>query len=261
MRRTAPAFAAMALALGLTTPLIAQEDAEPGYVEVSQLELAPADVDGFLDMVKTVRDAAVETSLDARFAWDVYRRDNRIYFVSWHQSMVDFEDPEAFVRAFQGTSVANRVMAAFERTNSMHFQDGLSEVSRARPDMSYMPASPAMMEGEQGGVYVLRQWPAGDDQAYEESVKDFMGMLTEMGGPYPVFVSQNMIGKGGYIIAVPFDNLANFYGANSLQTGLAASGMASRWAEHEAAHQKLLSDVESFEVMYLPEHSYRPPGM
>jgi len=260
MRKWTPAFAAAVLALGIAAPALGQEDG-PQYMEVSALRFTPADAEGFLEIVKTVRDAAVEAELDPRFAWDAYRRDNIVYFVTWHESLVDFEDPEAFVRAFQGTSVEDRVMAAFERSTAFHVRQGSSEISRARPDLSYMPETPAMAEGEHGGVFVLRQWPMGDMAAYEESIKDFMGMLTEMSGPYPVLLSQNLIGRGGYVIAVPFDDLGSFYGPSSLTAGLEASGMTARWREHEAAHRQLVSDVESFHVMYLPEHSYRPAGM
>lgn len=260
MRRWNAAVAVIALSFGVAAPSLAQE--APPFSEVSRLELAPADVDPFLEAVKTVRDAAMEASLDARFAWDVYRWDNTIYFVTWHESLVNFEDPEAFVRAFQGTAVADRVMAAFESTMDLHVREGINEVFRGRPDMSYVPASPAVAEGEHAGVLVIRQWPAGGDPAvYEESAKGFMGMLTEMGGPYPVFVSQNLIGRGGYVIAVPFDAMSSLYGENSLEEGLAASGMGARWGDHATAHQELLADVESFHVMYLPEHSYRPGGM
>lgn len=260
MRTWTPAVAATVLALGITAPASGQEDV-PSYVEVSQIEFAPADADGFLEMVKTVRDAAVEAELDARFAWDVYRWDNTVYFVTWHESLVNFEDPEAFVRAFQATSVADRVMAAFERSMAFQPRSGRNEVSRSRPDLSYMPASPAMAEGEHAGVYVIRQWPAGDPSAYEESVKDFMGMLTEMGAPYPVFISQNVIGRGGFTLAIPFDDMSSFYGENSLEQGLEETGMAPRWMEHQAEHRQLISDSESLHVMYLPEHSYRPAGM
>lgn len=260
MRRWTPALAVAVLAIGSATPVLAQDEG-PTYTEVTSLDFAPADIDAFLDAVKTVRDAAVEVGLDASFAWDMYRWDNTLFFLTWHDSMVDFEDPEAFARAFQGTPAESRVMAAFQATTGLHINEGMNEVSLARPDLSYMPAEPAVERGQQGGVYVMRQWPNGDAEAYGESIKDFMGMLTEMGAPYPVFVSQNVIGRGGFMIAVPFDNLSNFYGANSLEEGLTASGMGARWGEHEREHRQLISDTESRIVMYLPDHSYRPEGM
>lgn len=260
MRRFSTTASMVLIAVGVAAPIAAQE--APPFSEVSRIEFAPADVDAFLEAVKTVRDAAVEAELDARFAWDLYSWDNTLYFVTWHESLVNFEDPEAFMRAFQGTAVADRVMAAFESTTSLHVRSGINEVFRARPDMSYVPDSPAMADGEHQGVLVIRQWPGGGDPgAYEESAKGFIGMLTEMGGPYPVYVSQNVIGRGGYVLAVPFDAMSSLYGENSLEEGLAASGMGARWAEHQASHRALLADTESFHVMYMPEHSYRPGSM
>lgn len=260
MRRSTSALAAAAFALGLATPVFAQDEA-PVFIEVSQVELAPADTEAFLEAVKTVRDAAVEIGLDGTFAWDAYRWDNSIWFVSWHESMSVFENPEAFARAFAGTPVESRVMAAFESTYDLDFRSGESAVSRGRPDLGFMPAEPAFAPGEHGGVYVLRQWPSGNPEAYEESIKGFMGMLTEMGGVYPVYVSQNVIGDGGYTIAVPFDDLSSFYGENSLQARLEGSPVGPRWQEHGQAHAELMSRTQSFHLMYLPEHSYTPGGM
>lgn len=260
MRTRFSAPAAILLVLALAAPAHGQD--APAYSEVSQVELAPADASAFLEAVKTVRDAATEVNLDARFAWDAYRWDNTIYFVTWHESLANLEDPEAFVRAFQGTEVADRVMAAFQSTGPLDVEGGMSEVNRARPDLGYVPESPAVQHGQHEGVLVIRQWPAGGDPApYEESVKGFMSMLSEMDAPYPVFVSQNMVGRGGFVIAVPFESMSSFYGENSLPRGLAEAGMGDRWSEHEAAHRKLISNAESFHVWYLPEHSYRPDDM
>lgn len=260
MRRCSSLFAAAVFALGVAAPVFAQEEG-PTFIEVSQVELAPADADAFLEAVKTVRDAAVEIGLDPDFAWDVYRWDNTIYFVSWHESMSVFEDPEAFARAFAGTPVESRVMAAFESANSLDFRSGSNAVSRGRPDLGFVPAESAVTPGEHGGVYVLQQWPAGNPQAYEESIRGFMGMLAEMGGIYPVYVSQNVIGDGGYAIVVPFDDLSSFYGENSLQARLENSPIGPRWQEHGQSHAELLNRSQSFHLLYMPEHSYTPEGM
>ncbi len=257
MRKLLSLAALSALLLAFATPVIAQEGSM--FVQVSSVELAPADADMFLEQVKVVRDAAIETNLDPKYRWDVYRWDNTLYFVSWHETLANLDDPQAFMQEFQGTSAADRVMAAFNKANALHSVSSSSSISMSRPDLSYMPAASAVQPGQHGGIYVIEQWPKGDQyQAFEASVKKIMGMLGEMGGVYPVFTSMDVVGDGGVTFAIPFDNMSNFYGANSLERRLEATGKSAAWGELTRAHQKMLNRTHSQFGMYLPEHSYRP---
>jgi len=257
-RRLFPISAAV-LGLALAAPAVAQQ--APPYLVTSRVEFAPEDAEAFARQVAIVRDAAAEIHLDARFAWNVYRWDNTFYFVSQEETLANLEDPEAMGRAFQGTPVQDRVFGAFEKAGALQALSGSSSVWRPRPELGYVPANPAMAQGQQGGAYVIQQWPKGtSEQAFDESAKGLMAMLGEMDGPYPVIVLQNVVGDGGMEFVVLFDDLANFYGANSLEAGLRSSGMGDRWAQAEAAHRKLLSRTESRLLMYVPQLSYQPAG-
>ena len=257
MRKFLALMAAGGIALGLGVPVEAQDG--PMYTTVSAIEVAPGHVEDFAAQVRAVAEAAEAAGLGEEFRWDVYAWDNTFYFLNWAESLSVLEDQDRMMREFQGTEQMDEVMAAFEAVGDLDWRGGNTTVARGRPELSYMPANPAMAEGEHGGVYVLEQWPLPSaGPAFEESVKDIMGMLAEMGGPYPVFVSQDVIGDGNYTFAVPFDDLASFYGENSLEAGLQASGMAEAWGAHVAEHQQLLADVESWHVMYRPDLSFRP---
>lgn len=259
MRKFAGWFFVGGLALAVGAPVAAQE--APPFVSVGVVELAPGDAEEFAAQVKIVRDAAVAANLDARFAWDLYRWDNTFWFVSWPESLARLENPEAMFAAFAETDQAETAMAAFQRVAALEWLSDEQSISRTRPDLSYLPAQPAMAEGEQGGVYIIEQWPRMEtSEAFEESVKDLMGMLTEMGAPYPVYVAQDLIGDAGVVFAVAFDDLASFYGESSLEAALAEAGMTEAWMAHAEAHQDLIRRAKSQILMYMPEHSYTPAG-
>ncbi len=226
---------------------------------VATLEFAPADIDPFLEQVRIVRGAASDVGLDERFRWDAYRWDNTVYFVSWHESLVDLEDQNAMIAAFQGTDAFEVVMGAFEKANALQAIANDTEILMQRPDLSYMPAEPAVELGAHGGLYLVEQWPIAARRGdFEESVKNLLGMLAEMKGGYPVIVSQTVAGDGSVNFAVVFDDLSTFYGEGSLERGLADAGMAEAWATHATAHQQLIARSRSQFAMYLPGYSYRP---
>ncbi len=265
MRKLITTAAASCLALAFALPAWAQEtsmqayaEAAPRFIEVNQLDIAPADADAFLALVKQVKDAAVAVGLDPKFRWDTYRWDNTIYFVSWHESMGDFDNPEAFAQAFAGTAQEATVQQAMTKSQSMNIV-GKTEVAMYQWDWSYLPENPAFQPGQHGGIYVIDNWIApGKLEAWAENTKGVMEMLAQMDGPYPVIATQTMMGDGRVSFVIPFDNMSNFYGANSLQEGLAASGMQEQWGAHMQKRSPLLSKTKSQFAWYLPEHSYRP---
>lgn len=265
MRKLITTAAASCLALAFAVPAWAQEtsmqayaESAPRFIEVNQLDIAPADAEAFLALVKQVKDASVAAGLDPKFRWDTYRWDNTIYFVSWHESMAEFDDPGAFARAFEGTEQQADVQQAMAQSQGMDITSTI-EVAMYQWDWSYMPENPAMQVGQHGGIYVIDNWIVpGEQEAWAENTKGVMAMLAQMDGPYPVIATQTMMGDNRVSFVVPFDNLSNFYGANSLQQGLADSGMAEEWGAHMEKRSKLLAKTKSQFAWYLPEHSYRP---
>ncbi|MGH7540473.1 MAG: hypothetical protein ACRELC_05700 [Gemmatimonadota bacterium] len=264
MRKVLAPLAGGALALALLTPVYAQEaagqetqEAAPSYIVVTALEVAPPDAEAFADLVRDVRTAAEAADLPAEFRWDMYRKDDVFYLVSWRPDMASFDDPEAFMRAFQGTPQASRVQAAMERAQGLRVT-ARSSVSRSVPEWSYMPASAVLAEGEHGGVFVISNWTAGSEEAYDASTKAIMAMLGEIGYPYPVFVSRVILGEETVDFAIPFDTPGNFYGQHSVFALLEQAGRTADWESLMGERRSLLARTETLMVFYAPELSYRP---
>lgn len=240
------------------TPALAQEDAPVEYTVVSSLEVAPPDRAAFTDAVRSFREAAEAAGLDARYRWDVYNRDNTFYIVSWRESMAAFDDPEAFMRAFEGTPQAEAVQRVVRSFQDLHVTAKTS-VSRPVPEWSYMPENAAVQEGQHAGVYVISNWlGATSEEAFDGSTREIMRMLGEMGYPYPVFTSRVMFGDETIDFVIPFDTPGNFWGQHSLPAHLEQSGMGDAWESHMRDRGALLADTESMMAFRMPELSYRP---
>jgi len=257
MRRLSVALVAIAFVL-VTSPTVAQEDVP--FTVVSEIGLAPEDANAFAEQVGIVAEAAAEIGLDARFAWNLYRWDNTFWFVGSESTLANMEDPNAMAAQFMGTSVEDKVMAAFAAVGSMNVLSGNTEVLRVNPTLSYQPEAPQIGDGS-GGVFIVEEWVKGDSRdAWNESVADFMGVVREVGMPYPILVAEDIIGDGNMSFVVIFDTLENFYGKNSFESLLADSPAAADMAEGQAAHSKLIARSASRHMMRLPAMSYQPDG-
>lgn len=258
MRTLVASLAAAAVALAPFTPAAAQEDADPGYTVVTTLEVAPPDRAAFTDAVRTVRDAAEAAGLGAEFRWEIYNRDDTFYFVSWRESMASFDDPEAFMRQFEGTPHAQTIRGAMQSFEKLRVKAS-SSVSRALPEWSYVPESPAVEAGRHAGVYVIsNRIGSASEAAFGESTQGIMRMLGEMGYPYPVYASRVMLGEEAVEFVIPFDTPGNFWGQHSLPAHLEQSGMGEAWESHMRERGSMLLDTESMMAFFMPELSYMP---
>ena len=258
MRRLSALLAAV-IFVAAASQTAAQEN--PPFTIVSELELAPAHAEAFVEQVQIVAEAAAEIGLDGRFSWNLYRWDNTFWFVSSESTLANLEDTQAMFRAFQGTSVESEVMAAFQAVGAMDILSSDMEVLRIIPDMSYQPENPAFGDDGPMGAYIVEEWVMGDSrEAWNESVADFMGMVREVGLPYPILVAEDIVGDGNMSFVVLFDSLENFYGKNSMERLMADHPGAANMAEGSAAHAKLVSRMESRQIIRLPNASYQAEG-
>ncbi len=259
------AVAVLALAAG-APPATAQEDPAPAdrqqadrpdYVVVTWFEVAPPDADAFRAAVRDVRQTAVDAGIPSDFRWDIYARDNTYVFVSWREAMADFDDPDAFMRQFEGEH-AERLGEIFESFGDVQ-ATALTNVLRPRPDWSHTPDETPVTMGQHAGVFVISHWPGRTTpDAFEASAKRVVAFVGEVGYPYPVQAYQVMLGDEHVEFVIPFDDPAELYGANALQPLVEAAGRADEWEGILRDHRALLADMDSQILFYLPDLSYRP---
>lgn len=262
LRPAFPVLFGAVLALAGAPPAAAQEEGagqDRMYVVVSHFTVDPADAPAFTAAVVKIRQAARDASLGEEFAWEFYRDGNDFYLVSFRESMAAFDDEGAFMRQFEGKPARATLEAAFAELETLGYA-GRNTVLRYVPEWSYMPETPAVRPGQHEGVYVIDNWwKPGKEEAFDQSTKRIMGMLREVGYPYPVFGHRTVIGDMGHgAIVVAHDGLSDFFGEKGLMTLLETRGKTEAWEKIVGERQALLRDTETSMSMYLPELSYSP---
>lgn len=247
------------LAGGPAPALAQQEGVRTEYVFVQKFQVAPGDAATFLEAARMAVQAAGQADLARQYGWALYRDGFDFYLVEWPGSMAYFDDPQQWMRQFEGTPGHGTLMAALAMFEEVDMSS-TSWVEATEPEWSYMPENPAVGPGDYRGVYVVQDWVRfGHQQAFAENTKAIMGLLGEVGYPYPVFGHRGVIADGGQVtFVVVHDGLDRFYGQNSLERLLAAAGKAEEWGRLMEARSPMLRKVASFTAAYLPEHSYEP---
>ncbi|HSM35546.1 MAG TPA: hypothetical protein VK837_04040 [Longimicrobiales bacterium] len=259
--RTLASAALSLLLLAAAAPAaLAQDEAEseqPEYVVLSTAEVSPPNIDAFTEIVAEFRQLAMDAGIGADFRWDVYSRDNEFVLVSWRETMATFDDPQAFMRQFEG-EYAERLPEIFQRMEDVE-ATWVTSVLRPRQDWSYQPAEVPFAEGQQGGVFVFSQWPGrASEEEFAASAENLIGFIDEVGYAYPLYAFQVMLGDEHVEFVVAFDTPAGFYGENSLGTLVEGAGRMDEWEGLVDAHNQLLADTDSQVLFYRPELSYRP---
>lgn len=258
MRRITTVLAALAaVALAGPAPAQAQDAGQPAFASVEVIEVVPAEVARFTAAVEMLVQAAREAGLESRFDWDVYQKDGAFHLVSWHASLTDFEDEDLWYRQFEGTPGQATMEAAFAELSGLNARVR-TDVHRHLPDLSYMPAEPAVEPAMHRGIFLVRDWVAfGSEESFRENTKAVLALLEEVGYRYPVHVHRTVIGDNGlFVLAVLHDGEANFHGPNALRGLLEKAGKGEAWGKVMQDRMSLLRNHETYNVTYRPELSY-----
>jgi hypothetical protein len=264
MRKTITAFACLVLvaavgrgnALAQDAEYSAPEMAGPQYREITEFEVSPGDAAAFEMAIEKIVAAAEQAGLSADFGWLVVRDGSDFTLVFPFESMAYFDDEEVWMRQFQGTPGEATLMEAFGDFTGLNYSSA-SHVIKVNPEHSYRPATPIENPSY---VHVIRNWVApGQQEAHSENTVKLMAIIEEIGFPYEVYAFEGVIGDGGlrsYVI--PFDNMASFYGDNSMGAYLAQHEKAEEWEALLGKRMKLLRDSEDFDAEVVPGMTYMP---
>ncbi len=264
MRRTITAFACLVLvaavgqgnALAQDAEYSAPETAGPQYRDITEFEVSPGDAAAFEMTIEKIVSAAELAGLSADFGWLVVRDGSDFTLVYPFESMAYFDDEEVWMRQFQGTPGEATLMEAFGDFTGLNYSSA-SHVIKVNPEHSYRPATPIESPSY---VHVIRNWVApGQQEAHSENTAKLMAIIEEIASPYAVYAFEGVIGDGGlrsYVI--PFDNMASFYGDNSMGAYLAQHEKAEEWEALLGARMKLLRDSEDFDAEVVPGMTYMP---
>lgn len=238
------------------------QQAEQGpYLLVTHYQVPPAQAERFVEGAELVREAARQADLDPEeHGWSIWRQGDDFYLTEVRDDLSTVEDPGRFMRQFEGTPGEQTLERAFGSFEGVDLE-AESYIGRLRPEWAYVPEQPAV-QGEPGGAFVIREWVrVGVEEELGQSQQRLVNLLREISFPYEVQAYQTVVGDLGRLeIVIFFDDLARFYGENSLQTLLEAAGRAEAWGETMQERDRLIRKVETFPVFYVSELSYPAAG-
>lgn len=210
-----------------------------------------------------VKEAAVAAGLDPTWSWQVWMRDFDVAIVGTAENMAFFDQgEEAFWQAFQGTPGEETLNAALEMfMTEVQATTASREVWEVEDGWGYVPAEGGIEEPKFASMMEFWIKPAMRP-TFEELAGEISAFLGELGGPYPVNAYRAVFGDVDRVIYVAFnDNWSDYYGARSLEAGLAASGKTAEWEALMERMRDCITDLKTSQWTYVPDVSYAGAGM
>ncbi len=242
-------------------PTAAQE--ERGQLwEVQTISVRPDHMDEFMEGLGTVKAAAEAAHLPAEYGWNIWVKDFDVAIASMAPDMASFDDPEAWIRQFQGTpgeAMVNEAMGRF--MTQIAAQPSNREVYEHVVSWSYAPAqvsfeSPSFAQRHDFWI------KPGMGEAFENTVKDIMAFQAEMNSPYPVNGYRMQFGDSGRAtFLVMNDGWADFYGKNDMEAKMEATGTTAKWEGIMSSLRDCITAYESSQMEHIADLSYSGPGM
>jgi hypothetical protein len=258
MKKLIPSVLAMAALVFAAPPAGAQEEA-PQLVSIGTLSVVPSQVDQFAEIVGKVVEAAGMSSLAAKHGWSTYQDGNDFHIVSWPENWAQLDDPNAFARGISEGAGAELMQEAFSEFEELWVTSN-SQMAIQVEEWSYMPEG-GLQPGDHAGAVVFETWVRpGMNEEYSENTEAVMGVMSEIGFPYPIFGHRVAMGEENRtFFVVLHDGLSDFYGANSFGALIEASGIGERVGEVFSARGELTYDNDSYQVVWRQDLSYSGP--
>ncbi len=219
----------LALLVGVAAPaaLFAQEGAKRGPLfEVSTWEIDPADAATFEATVKQVAEAAAKSKISYR--WLFWQDGSQYTLVFPVSSFAYFDDPEQFVRAFQGTPGEAQMREAMAKFPQIRSQVVAEELFEVKQDWSYQVEGFGFAKMKYLHIDVIWARP-GMDEEFDQLNKEWVQFFKDLAYPYPYNAHEVHFGDSGRTVYVTFiDDLAMFYGENDLMKWIEKKNMGAR---------------------------------
>jgi hypothetical protein len=244
------------LAMSWSTQAQAQEPQLGELASVTTWQVEPAHLGTFLSVAAKVAQAAREAKLGEDYTWTMWQDAYTITIVgSFNRAELD--DPQIWMKQFQGTPGEATLMEAFQEMEGMQIQRSINEIHQGRPDWTYEPEG--MGEPQLAMVHVNEFWlktGAEVEQKWNALIGDFMAFFKDVGYPYPIWGNMVRYGDQRVLFVTAYDDAGAYHGANSVEA-LAEKHMAGeRWWGLIQRVGELTSRASDSHAQFLPEQSY-----
>jgi len=257
--RTRLVLSILLAALVAPSAAFAQEEAERGPLgEWNIWRVAPDDAAAFEAAVKKVVEASTLAALGDEHAWYIWQNGSSYGLYGPVADMAEFDDPEAFVRAHQGTAGEAMLMEAFEEFNAMDYEVVSREVVEIPPGWEYTPEQ--LYTEELGYAAFYESWmKPGTEMAADEASKEWVAFMKEIGYGYRAHGLRVHFGDVGRLLYITYyADPADYYGAHDFMKLVEEKGAGEKWADIMTRWNALVTRYEESTWMYRPDLSYDP---
>ena len=254
-------LALISLTVTLPRPTQAQE-AERQLWDVETMSVRPDHIDEFMEAAAAVREAAVAANLGAEWGWHIWSEGVNVIIASPAQSMAQFDDPEAWMREFQGTPGEALLNETMERVmTEISIVPSKREIMVQVPEWGYEPTEPPF-DTPTYAEYIEFWVAPGKYEEMQAVIADVVAFHQEHDAYYPFNGYQVMFGDVGRIAFLIFnDGWADYFGTNSLEAQMEAEGGSDEWEALMARMRDCITDMSVSQMAYHPELSYTGPVM
>lgn len=257
--RTRLILSILLAALAVPSAAFAQEEAERGPLgEWTIWRVAPDDAAAFEAGVKKVLEASKLAALGEEHTWYIWQNGFSYGLYGPVADMAEFDDPEAFVRAHQGTAGEAMLMEAFEGFGALDYEVVSREVVEVPAEWSYTPEQP-YTEG-MGYAAIYESWmKPGTEMQADALSKEWVAFLKEVGygyGAHGVRVHFGDVARLMYITY--YTDPADYYGAHDFMKLVEEKGAGEKWADIMTRWNALIRRYEESTWAYRADLSYTP---
>lgn len=255
--RTRLILSFLVAALAVPVASFAQEASERGQLgEMMIWRVAPEAAAAFDAAVTKIVEAAKLAEIGEDHAWYFWQDGFDYGFYAPAENMAQFDDPDAFMRAFQGTPGEAMLMEAFESFGSMDYEVLSREVIELVPGWGYTLEQP--VEIKYAAMYESWMKP-GTEMKADELSKEWVAFLQETSYPYEAAGYRVHFGDVGRLVFfIWFDNQADYYGPKDFAKLVEAKGLGAKWGDFMERWNALITRYEQSTWTYRADLSYTP---
>ncbi len=237
---------------------LAQEGYERGdLLFIETIKVMPKDAQAYEATMAKVVEAAQLANMGADYKWAFMNKGFTYTLVYPFKNMAYWDDPQQWMRAFQGTPGEAKLNEAFGEYNQLSMRTVSAEVVEHVKDWSY---DPAMAMQDAMLAHVVSFWlMSGQQEQFNEVTKEIMAFFKEVGYPYSISGHRTLFGdtdRATFVIW--YNDRGAFYGANSLDKLVEKKGMGEKWGALMGRLAEVVIDHDSGDMDYKPNMSHWP---
>jgi len=254
-------FFAAALLLAASLPhAVAAQEASPGgqKMNVTEYRLLPADAARFEAVAGELVNAAREINLDAGYGWFYWNDAFDYTLVYPFENMAYWDDPDQWIRQYQGTSAETNVQELFEEFATIQLEVTENVILETVPNWSYL-LEEAVSSEQSAFVLANNIWlENGSEMKWDALAQDYVALLAEIEYPYPTIGYRVLFGGGAAIRYVTlYDSKVAYYGTNSMDRLVEAKGRMATWEDILERYTLMAAKEEVAHGAAKPNMGYR----